>query len=115
MNRRYSTTQTVPRAVKRNMRICPSSSRQFGGAAWRATALSLKALDAVGGFKCQAQQLWASEPRAVLEALASQRGCGLLDRLIALQYSADELNTLTLDRKTAALPNATRLAIKPVR
>ena len=50
---------------------------------------------------------------AVLDALASQRGCGLLDRLIALQYSADGLSTLTLDRKMAALANVTRLAIKP--
>jgi predicted nucleic acid-binding protein len=50
---------------------------------------------------------------AVLEALATQRGCGLLDRLIALQYSADELSTLTLDRKMAALPNVTRLGSKP--
>ncbi len=50
---------------------------------------------------------------AVLQALASQRGCGLLDRLIALQYGADELETLTLDRKMAALPHVTRLAIKP--
>ena len=49
----------------------------------------------------------------VLEALASQRGCGLLDRLIALQYGKDELSTLTLDRKMAALPNVTRLAIEP--
>ncbi|MBK6862109.1 MAG: hypothetical protein IPG91_00360 [Ideonella sp.] len=36
---------------------------------------------------------------AVLEALGSQRGCGLLDRLIVLQHSADGLSTLTLDRK----------------
>lgn len=49
---------------------------------------------------------------AVLQALASQRGCGLLDRLIALQYGGDEMSTLTLDRKMAALPNVTRLAIK---
>ncbi len=48
---------------------------------------------------------------AVLEALASNRGCGLMDRLIALQYSTDELSTLTLDRKMAALPNVARLAI----
>ena len=46
---------------------------------------------------------------AVLEALASKRGCGLLDRLIALQYGDDELSTLTLDRKMAALPNVARL------
>lgn len=50
---------------------------------------------------------------AVLEALASQRGCGLLDRLIALQYGQDEMGTLTLDRQMASLPNVTRLAIKP--
>ena len=52
---------------------------------------------------------------AVLEALASNRGCGLLDRLIALQYTADELSTLTLDRKMAALPNVARLAIGAAR
>jgi hypothetical protein len=46
----------------------------------------------------------------VLEVLATNRGCGLLDRLIALQYGADDLSTLTLDRKMAALPNVTRLA-----
>ena len=50
---------------------------------------------------------------AVLEALATNRGCGLLDRLIALQYSGEGLGTLTLDRKMAALPNVTRLAGKP--
>lgn len=49
---------------------------------------------------------------AVLEALASSRGCGLLDRLIALQYSAEELSTLTLDRKMPALPKVARLAIR---
>lgn len=50
---------------------------------------------------------------AVLDALATSRGCGLLDRLIALQYGSDELGTLTLDRKMAALPNVARLAVKP--
>ena len=48
----------------------------------------------------------------VLDALATNRGCGLLDRLIALQYSADDLSTLTLDRKMAALTNVTRLTAK---
>ena len=48
---------------------------------------------------------------AVLDALASNRGCGLMDRLIALQYSTDELSTLTLDRKMATLPNVARLAV----
>ena len=46
----------------------------------------------------------------VLDALAKNRGCGLLDRLIALQYSGDGLGTLTLDRKMAGLPDVTRLA-----
>lgn len=50
---------------------------------------------------------------AVLDALATSRGCGLLDRLIALQYGSDELSTLTLERKMAALPNVARLAIRP--
>lgn len=50
--------------------------------------------------------------QAVLDALATARGCGLLDRLIALQYSADEMVTLTLDRKMAGLPNVTRLVSK---
>ena len=45
----------------------------------------------------------------VLDALAASRGCGLLDRLIALQYSAENLATLTLDRKMATLPQVTRL------
>ena len=40
---------------------------------------------------------------AVIDALATQRGCGLLDRLIVLQYGSDQLDTLTLDRKMAAL------------
>lgn len=48
---------------------------------------------------------------AVMDALATHRGCGLLDRLIVLQYGSDELGTLTLDRKMAALPNADRLAL----
>ena len=52
---------------------------------------------------------------AVLEALASRRGCGLLDRLIVLQYGSDELSTLTLDRKMAALPNAARLMLGAAR
>jgi hypothetical protein len=48
---------------------------------------------------------------AVLATLASTRGCGLLDRLIVLQYGSDDLSTLTLDRKMAALPNVVRLAV----
>ena len=54
---------------------------------------------------------WCGEP--VLDALATNHGCGLLDRLIALQYSADDLTTLTLDRKMAALPRVTRLVGTP--
>lgn len=50
-----------------------------------------------------------SDGPPVLEALAASRGCGLLDRLIAIEYARDDLTTLTLDRKMAALPNATRL------
>ena len=46
---------------------------------------------------------------SVLEALATTRGCGLLDRLIALQYTESGLTTLTLDRKMATLPNVMRL------
>ena len=53
---------------------------------------------------------WGGDP--VLDALSTHRGCGLLDRLIALQYGADDLGTLTLDRKMAALPNVTRLTVK---
>lgn len=49
---------------------------------------------------------------AVLDALAAHRGCGLLDRLIVLQHGSDDLGTLTLDRKMAALPGAERLAIR---
>lgn len=49
---------------------------------------------------------------AVLEALSAHRGCGLLDRLIVLQYGSDDLGTLTLDRKMAALPNVDRLVLQ---
>lgn len=53
---------------------------------------------------------WGGDP--VLDALATNRGCGQLDRLIALQYGTEDLSTLTLDRKMAALPNVTRLVSK---
>ena len=49
---------------------------------------------------------------AVMDALAAHRGCGLLDRLIVLQYGSDDLGTLTLDRKMAALPGVDRLALE---
>jgi hypothetical protein len=55
---------------------------------------------------------WGGDP--VLDVLATNRGCGLLDRLIALQYSVDDLTTVTLDRKMAALPEAIRLVSRPV-
>jgi predicted nucleic acid-binding protein len=45
----------------------------------------------------------------VFAALQADSGCGLLDRLIADDYRRAELNTLTLDRKMAALPEARRL------
>lgn len=51
----------------------------------------------------------------VLDALAAVRGAGLMDRLIALQYEAEGVETLTLDRKMAALPNVSRLALRPTR
>lgn len=46
---------------------------------------------------------------AVFTALETQTGCGLLDRFIADDYRRAELITLTLDRKTAALPQTRRL------
>ena len=52
---------------------------------------------------------------SVLEALATTRGCGLLDRLIALRYTESGLTTLTLDRKMATLPNVRRLGSKAQR
>jgi predicted nucleic acid-binding protein len=39
----------------------------------------------------------------VFDALATQAGCGLLDRLIAGDYARAGLVTLTLDRRMAAL------------
>lgn len=46
---------------------------------------------------------------SVFTALESKGGCGLLDRLIADDYRRTELETLTLDRKMAALPNTHQL------
>lgn len=49
--------------------------------------------------------------RAVLAALAAgSGGCGLLDRLIALDYGESDLVTLTLDERMARLPRTTLLA-----
>ena len=47
--------------------------------------------------------------QATLEALAATKGCGLLDRLIAVDYAAAQFDTLTLDRKMATLPRVKRL------
>ena len=46
---------------------------------------------------------------SLVAALEVSRGCGLLDRLIADDYHRAGLETLTLDRKMAALPRARRL------
>jgi predicted nucleic acid-binding protein len=48
--------------------------------------------------------------QAVLDALSANRGCGLLDRLIALDYAAAGRSTLTRDRKMATLPQTRLLA-----
>ena len=45
----------------------------------------------------------------VIAALQDSRGPGLFDRLIADDYSRAGLETLTLDRKMAALPEVSRL------
>ena len=42
--------------------------------------------------------------RPVLEAIKTSGGAGLLDRLIAEGYTRAALETLTLDKKMAALP-----------
>ncbi len=47
--------------------------------------------------------------RAVLDALDAATGPGLFDRLIANDYARAGLETLTLDRGMASLPNARRL------
>jgi predicted nucleic acid-binding protein len=47
--------------------------------------------------------------RSVFAALESTAGCGLLDRLIADDYRRAGLDTLTLDRKMAALPSSHHL------
>ncbi len=47
--------------------------------------------------------------RGVIEALETEHGCGLLDRLIDDDYARAGLQTLTLDRKMAMLPNAKKL------
>jgi hypothetical protein len=44
--------------------------------------------------------------RSVIEALAAVGGPGLFDRLIADDYSRAVLETLTLDRRMASLPES---------
>jgi predicted nucleic acid-binding protein len=46
---------------------------------------------------------------SVLAALKTDKGCGLLDRLIADDYAARGLRTLTHDAKMARLPDAGKL------
>ena len=46
---------------------------------------------------------------AVLAALGNDKGCGLLDRLIADDYDARGLKVLTNDRKMGRLANAEKL------
>ena len=45
----------------------------------------------------------------VFDALEAKGGCGLLDRLIADDYSGAGLTSLTLDRRMAALPKARQI------
>ena len=47
--------------------------------------------------------------RAVLAALEARESAGLLDRLIAEEYSCVGLEALTLDRRMATLPGVRRL------
>ena len=47
--------------------------------------------------------------QAVFEALASSGEPGVIDRLIADDYSRNALETLTLDRRMASLPGVRRL------
>ena len=47
--------------------------------------------------------------RAILAALEARESAGLLDRLIAEEYSRVGLEVLTLDRRMAALPAVRRL------
>ena len=67
--------------------------------------------DAVSGLQ-DVLQSGLVEPQGgvqVISALQDSRGPGLFDRLIADDYSRAGLETLTLDRKMATLPEVTRL------
>ncbi len=48
---------------------------------------------------------------AMIRELEADHGAGLIDRLIALDYSRRGCVTLTLDRKMAALPNCRDLRV----
>ena len=47
--------------------------------------------------------------RSVIQALETSSGAGLLDRLIAEDYSRAGMEVLTLDRKMAVLSDVRRL------
>lgn len=49
---------------------------------------------------------------SVIHALGQSKGCGLLDRLIAIDYTSHHVTTLTHDRKMAALEGVMRLRVK---
>jgi predicted nucleic acid-binding protein len=48
--------------------------------------------------------------KVTLTALELEGGCGLIDRLIAEDYSYRQLQTLTLDKKMGSLPGTVRLS-----
>ena len=54
----------------------------------------------------QSGLLEALSGQVALDALATTKGCGLLDRLIASEYNDAGFTTLTLDKKMSKLPNA---------
>ncbi len=55
---------------------------------------------------CRVSMVAPLNGRAVLAALEAREGAGLLDRLIAEEYSRVGLEVLTLDRRMATLPAA---------
>jgi predicted nucleic acid-binding protein len=48
----------------------------------------------------------AQSGKIALDALATVKGCGLLDRLMTADYDKAGFTTLTLDKKMSKLPNA---------
>ena len=65
----------------------------------------LDARAAIAGV-LQSGLIEALSGQVALDALATTKGCGLLDRLIALEYNDAGFTTLTLDKKMSKLPNA---------